>query len=67
MKRIDIFIDEDGKVHVRFSGFVGRECLAEAERLIAGLKSAGLEVITEKVELTSEYYATAEAKTEAKV
>jgi len=67
MKRIDIFVDQDGKVHIRFSGFVGRECLAEAEKLIAGLKSAGLEVITERVEVHPEFYATAEAKTKAKV
>ena len=67
MRRVDVFVDGAGKVHIRFSGFVGRECLKEAERLIAGLKEAGLEVVTERVEVHPEFYATAETKTKAKV
>jgi len=59
-KSIQIVIDEKGKVHIRTSGFVGKVCLEEAEKLIALLQQSGLDVKTEDVKLTAEAYQVAE-------
>jgi len=53
-KSIDVAIDKDGKVHIKTSGFSGETCLKEAERLIALLQQAGLDVKTEDLKLTEE-------------
>lgn len=53
-KSIDAAIDKDGKLHIRTSGFSGKTCLKEAERLIKLLQQAGLEVNTEDLQLTEE-------------
>jgi len=53
-KSIDVAIDKDGKVHIKTSGFSGQTCLKEAERLIALLQQAGLDVKTEDLKLTEE-------------
>jgi len=65
-KRIDIKIDEQGKVHIDTSGFSGDSCTKEAERLVALLQQAGLDVKTDKIELKAEYYAKAESGVEVK-
>lgn len=65
-KRIDIKVDEHGKVHVDTSGFSGDACVKEAEKLIAMLRQAGLDVETEDVKLKEEYYVTAERGVEVK-
>ena len=57
-KRIDIAIDEKGKVHIQTSGFVGESCIKESEALIKKLQEAGLDVSTEDLKRTEEYYAT---------
>lgn len=65
-KRIDIKVDENGKVHIDTSGFVGDSCAKEAERLVALLQQAGLDVKTDKLELKAEYYAKAESGVKVK-
>jgi len=67
-KRIDIKVDEHGKVHVDTSGFSGKACTEEAEKLIAMLKQAGLDVNTEDVKLKEEFYVAAkgDVRTKAK-
>lgn len=61
-KRIDISIDENGKVHIRTSGFVGESCIKESEALIKKLQEAGLDVTTEDLKPTEEYYATEKSR-----
>jgi len=56
-KRIDVAIDEKGKVHIQTSGFVGESCIKEGEALIKKLQEAGLEVTTEDLKKTGEFYA----------
>ena len=65
-RRIDIAIDEKGKVHIKTSGFAGESCIKESEALIRKLKEAGLEVTTENLERTEEYYATEASRTTVK-
>jgi len=65
-KRIDIKVDEHGKVHLDTSGFSGDSCVKEAEKLIALLQQAGLDVNTEQVKLKESYYAKAESCVEVK-
>ena len=55
-KSIDVVIDKDGKVHIRTSGFAGPSCVKAAETLIKNLQAAGLEVKTEDLQRTEEYY-----------
>lgn len=59
-RSIDVAIDKDGKVHIKTSGFSGQTCLKEAERLIALLQQAGLDVKTEDLKLTEEAMKVAE-------
>lgn len=56
-RSIDVAIDKDGKVHIKTSGFSGQTCLKEAEQLIALLQQAGLDVKTEDLKYSQEYYA----------
>lgn len=56
-KRIDIVIDEKGKAHIQTSGFIGKSCIKESEVLIKKLQEVGLEVTTEDLKRTKEYYA----------
>lgn len=65
-KRIDVKVDEHGKVHVDTSGFSGKACMEEAERLIAMLRQAGLDVSTEDVKLKEEYHVSARSSVRAK-
>lgn len=65
-KRVDVKVDKDGKVHVDTSGFSGKACVEEAEKLIAMLKQAGLDVSTEDVKLKEEFYVTARSDVRAK-
>ena len=43
-ERIEVRIDEQGRVHVEFSGFAGDACLEEAERLQRALVALGVKV-----------------------
>ena len=62
MKEIRIEIDRN-KVRILYSGFVGDECFAEAQKLYALLKSKGVDVVIEQVTPTQEYYITTTQKT----
>jgi len=63
MKEIRIEITRDGRIKVLYSGFVGDECFAEAQKLYALLKSKGVDVVIEQVTPTQEYYVTQTQKT----
>jgi len=65
-KRVDIKVDEKGRVHIDTSGFTGKACVEEAERLIAMLREAGLDVDTKHLELKEAYYVTAKSDVRAK-
>lgn len=56
MRRVTIEIDENGKLKILTQGFRGDACLKEAEKLLALLKQAGVDVKVEKVERTEEFY-----------
>jgi len=66
MKRIDVMVDEKGKIRIGTSGFSGQTCLKEAEQLIALLQKQGLDVKTEDLQLTEEATKVAE-KSSARV
>jgi len=63
-EKFEIIVDREGKVHIKTNGFFGDSCIKEAEKLISLLKSGGMEVKTEKIQFTSEYY---KAKAKVKV
>jgi len=53
---VHVEVDKDGKVKVLTRGFPGPSCLKEHERLIAYLKSLGLEVSVESRQETEEMH-----------
>jgi len=55
-EKFEVIVNRGGKVHIKTDGFLGDSCIKEAERLISLLKSSGIEVKTEQIQLTSEYY-----------
>ncbi|MEM3793290.1 MAG: hypothetical protein QXS76_00125 [Candidatus Bathyarchaeia archaeon] len=58
MRSVEIIVDEEGRLHIKWGGFKGDACFQEAERLYALLKSLGMEVRKERVERTPESYTT---------
>jgi len=54
MPAFEILIDEEGKATVRATGFKGKTCLQEAEKLNRLLAAAGLDIKTESLQLTEE-------------
>ncbi|MEM1554350.1 MAG: hypothetical protein QXU09_03815 [Thermoproteota archaeon] len=56
MRRVTIEVTEDGKLRVLYQGFKGEACFEEAKKLLALLKSSGVDVDVEKVEKTEEFY-----------
>ena len=63
MKEIKIEVDQNGRVKILYSGYIGDECFREALRLYTLLKSKGVEVTVEQVTPTQEYYITTTQKT----
>jgi hypothetical protein len=55
--RVCIKIDEKGKCHLRWKGFAGETCFQRAEELYRLLREAGINVKKERIERTSEAYA----------
>jgi len=49
-------VDKEGKVKVLTKGFLGPSCVKEHERLVAYLKSLGLEVNVEAKQETEEMH-----------
>ncbi|MCX8205543.1 MAG: DUF2997 domain-containing protein [Candidatus Nezhaarchaeota archaeon] len=58
MKNIEIIVNRDGSITIRFQGFIGQECLEEAKRLYERLRALGISVTIEKTVPTQELYAT---------
>jgi hypothetical protein len=58
MKEVRIEIDRNGRIKILYSGFIGDECFAEAQKLYMLLKSKGVDVTIEQVTPTQEYYTT---------
>jgi hypothetical protein len=56
MKEIRVEVDQNGRIKILYSGFVGDECFREAQRLYALLKSKGVDVTIEQVTPTQEFY-----------
>ena len=67
MKGFEIVIDKEGKATVRAQGFKGPICLEEANRLKEVLKRLGVDLETQEVQLTEEYYETETVKQEGYV
>ena len=67
MRSFTIVVERDGKVKVQTQGFKGPACLVEAQRLKEVLKALGLELETEELTLTEEYYETETVKQEGVV
>jgi len=62
VKVIDVIIDEDGKIKVDTSGFIGAFCVDESDKLLATLKELGVEIeITSDVR-KPEFYAKAKER-----
>lgn len=72
-KKIDIEIGKNGQMKVEFSGFVGEDCLTEAEALQGMLREMGLWAIPVTVipktraQLDAELPAPAESKKKVKL
>jgi len=67
MKRIVITFDEDGKAQISTTGFRGKSCVAEVEKIQQDVAAhSGVESRTEKVTYTSEYYQQQQQQTERK-
>lgn len=49
MKGIEVIINKDGSITVRFQGFQGQTCFDEAQRLYQKLKMLGLDVKIERI------------------
>jgi len=45
MRKVEVRINEKGEVETNFIGFVGDECLVEAEKLRLALAAMGLEAV----------------------
>ena len=58
MKGVEVIVHEDGKVTVRYDGFLGDACFQEAKRIYEQLKALGVNVTIEKVVRTQEAYIT---------
>jgi len=56
MKIISIEVDEEGKVKVKYEGFIGEACFLEANKLYQKLKKMGININIEKTVKTKEYY-----------
>jgi len=56
MRRVTIEVDENGRLKILYSGFRGEACFEEAKKLLAMLRSSGVDVDVEKVEKTEEFY-----------
>jgi len=44
MREIKLTVNPDGTTNTDFSGFLGKTCLAEAEKLRAALQALGIQV-----------------------
>lgn len=66
MRKVVVII-ENGKVKLDFQGFVGNECLQEAERIEQFLASLGVNISDRKIEAKPELYATQTQRQEEKV
>jgi hypothetical protein len=62
MKEIRVEVDQNGRIKILYSGFVGDECFRDAQKLYALLKSKGVDVTVEQVIPTQEYYTTQQAQ-----
>jgi len=62
----EILIDEDGKMHLRTTGFQGPSCVDERNKLATLLAGAGIDIAIEDVQPTAEYSAGTRAGIRAK-
>lgn len=53
---IEVIVENDGSITIRYNGFMGRACFDEATRLYNMLTSMGLNVRVVKVEETPSTY-----------
>jgi len=56
MKEVIIIVDKDGKVTVRYQGFIGDACFQEAHKIYQQLKQLGVNVKIEQTLKTPEAY-----------
>lgn len=59
MPKIRIEVDNDGHTKMQYQGFKGDLCFKEAEKIMAGLKSLGVDVDVEQVKRTQDVQNTA--------
>jgi len=56
MREVQVVVNPDGSVTVKYAGFVGSACFEEAQRLYRLLRASGVEVKVEAVQPTEEAY-----------
>lgn len=64
--KFEVLIDEEGKMHLRTTGFQGPSCISERNKLAALLAEAGINAIIEEVQTTDEYCVGTRAEVKAK-
>lgn len=62
MRKIGILISEEGKIEIKTEGFQGDACIKEADELLRKLREFGVEVETQEIKKTQEFYAVNEQK-----
>jgi len=67
MRSIQLVVNPDGSVTVKFQGFRGEACFREAEELYRRVKVAGVEVKVERAERTEEAYVAERAVARARM
>ena len=58
MSKIAAIVRKDGSIDMIYSGFVGKACLVEAEKLAKQLKKLGVDLDVQKVVPSTEMNAT---------
>jgi len=56
MREVQVIVNPDGSVTIRYQGFQGQACFQEAEKLYRLLKASGVDVKVEAVTPTEEAY-----------
>ena len=54
MKTVEVVVNPDGSVKIRFDGFAGRSCFVEANKIYKRLAELGVSVTIEQVVPTTD-------------
>ena len=57
-RQLEITVDKDGRLTIRQKGVAGPACLKDLDKIIASLKSNGVELSDKDTQKTPEYYRT---------